>query len=551
MSSKVWIVGLDGATFDLILPWIEKGNLPTFSRLLDEGSWGELLSTIPPITGPAWSTFITGTNPGRHGIFDWVNRDPDSYDFPPVTGEHIRQPSLWQIASHAGKRVLVLNVPMTYPPEPVNGLLLSGLPATTIVTYPGELAEEIKQLIPDYIVYPDPGEAYSDQGIESFLDRVRRSIDGLLELWSELIKQESWDFAMLVFNATDVVQHAMWRFMDPTHPRHKKGVSGKYQDAILSVYQQIDQALAQIISTMDSDTTLMVMSDHGFGPFHKFFHVNTWLVQQEFLSINSNLKARLKSTLFNFGLSPMPIYEVLMRIGLGRVKREVVRGKGQGMMRTFFLSFDDVDWCKTLAYSYGNIGQIRVNLRGREPYGIVEPGQEYERLIDEIKHRLSQFRDPVTGELVVEYIYARSEIYEGDYVVDAPDLLFLPRRLEYFGFGEYEFGDHRVIARVENGISGTHRMNGVFVVWGQKIRKVKIDGVSLEDLSPTSLHLLGLPVPSHMDGKVISGIFREDSGYGEPQIGPAWEDRSAPIGKLSKEEEMIIRKRMSDLGYVS
>jgi predicted AlkP superfamily phosphohydrolase/phosphomutase len=468
-----------------------------------------------------------------------------------VTGDHNRQPSLWQIASHEGKKVLVLNVPMTYPPEPVNGIIVSGLPATELTTYPGELAAEIKELIPDYVVYPDPGQAYSDQGIDAFLERVGLSNQGLLTLWSELQKVEPWDFAMLVFNATDVVQHAMWRFMDPTHPRHRNQLSGKYQDAILDVYREMDQALAQIISTMDGDTTLVVMSDHGFGPFYKFFHVNTWLMHEGLLSINSNLKARLKSSLFNLGLSPMPIYEVLMRIGLGRFKREVVRGKGQGLMRAFFLSFDDVDWSKTLAYSYGNIGQIRVNLRGREPGGIVETGEEYDAVVGDIQDRLTRLKDPVTGELVVESIYERSEIYQGACVDEAPDLLFLPRRLEYFGFGEYEFGDHRVIAKVENGISGTHRMNGIGLAWGSKIKPGKVEDLSLEDFAPTILHLMGLQVPAHMDGRPLVEMIHPDSGLGQPKESPAWEGRALPAKDLSEEDEKTIRQRMRDLGYVA
>ena len=371
MSYRVWVIGLDGATFDLIEPWVKAGLLPTFARLLKEGCWGDIRSTIPPITGPAWSSFMTGTNPGSHAIFDWVHRRPGSYDFPPVTGEHCRQPSLWQIASLAGKRVLVLNVPMTYPPETVNGMVVAGLPSTTLSTYPQSLTEEIKKLIPDYVVYPDPGQAYSDQGIDAFLTRLEKSNAGLMALWRELINREMWDFAMLVFNATDVVQHAMWRFMSPAHPRYDAEKAKRYGDAILNIYKEMDRILGEMIASIDHETTLLLMSDHGFGPFHKFIHVNTWLRKEGLLSIQSSPKARIKSTLFRMGLSPMPIYEMMMRFGLGRFKREVVRGKGQGLLRTFFLSFDDVDWGKTVAYSLGNIGQIRINLKGREPRGIV------------------------------------------------------------------------------------------------------------------------------------------------------------------------------------
>jgi predicted AlkP superfamily phosphohydrolase/phosphomutase len=494
---------------------------------------------------------MTGTNPGNHAIFDWVHRRPGSYDFPPVTGEHCRQPSLWQIASQAGKRVLVLNVPMTYPPETVNGLIVAGLPATTLSTFPQGLADEIMKLIPDYVLYPDPGQAYSDQGIDAFLTRLEKANAGLLALWRELIQRETWDFAMLVFNATDVVQHAMWRFMSPAHPRYNATKARRYGDAILNIYREMDRILGEMIASMDHDTTLMLMSDHGFGPFHKFIHVNTWLRKEGLLTIQSSPKAWIKSTLFRMGLSPMPIYEWMMRFGLGRFKREVVRGKGQGLMRTIFLSFDDVDWGRTVAYSLGNIGQIRINLKGREPLGIVEPGAEYERVVDDIIERLSHLRDSKTGELVIENIYRRAEVYHGVAADEGADILFLPRRLEYFGFGEYEFGDHRVIASVEHGISGTHRMNGIGLAWGGLVRPGKLNQASLEDFAPTILHLMDLPVPAHMDGRVMTEIIREDAGLPAPQQGPAWANRSSKANELSEEDEEIVRQRLRDLGYVA
>lgn len=551
MTHRTWIIGLDGATFDLITPWVEGGHLPAFGRLLDEGSWGEARSTIPPITGPAWTTFITGTNPGRHGIYDWVKRREDSYDFPPVTGDHRLQASLWQIASQAGKKVLALNIPMTYPPEDVNGLVLAGLPATRLTTSPPELADEIISLIPDYVVYPDPGQAYSDQGIDAFLKRVSKANAGLKTLWQELIQREEWDIAMMVFNSTDVIQHAMWRFMDPTHPRHKQEEAEKYGNEILAVYQEMDRFLAEIMDSMDEDTTLMVMSDHGFGPFNKFFHVNSWLMEEGLLVLKKTPFALLKSALFKLGFSPMPIYEKMMQFGMGRFKREVVRGKGQGFLRKLFVSFDEVDWNKTKAYSYGNIGQIRINLKGREPEGIIEPGEDYDALMADIISRLEKIKDPETGELIIEHIYPREDIYSGDAFEAAPDILFLPLRLEYFGFGEYEFGDHRILAQVKHGISGTHRMNGICIVWGDKISKGKLQDVSLKDFAPTILHLSGLPIPAHMDGRPMIEILREDAGFPAPENGPPWEGREFQEDDLSEDDEEKIRQRLRDLGYVS
>ena len=492
MTYRCFVIGLDGATFDLILPWVAQGKLPAMAQVLARGAWGQLRSTVPPMTGPAWTTFATGANPARHSIYDWVYREPGTYNFVPATAANRRLPSLWSLLSAAGRRVAVVNVPMTFPPEPVNGLLISGLPTPSkqvTSTHPPELAQEIERITGNYILYPDPGQAYSDAGVDAFLARLYQTTETRIKLVENLRGREAWDFFMVVFNGTDTVQHAMWKFMSPAHPLHDPTKAAKYGDAILTFYQFLDRWLATQIASLPPDTVLMLMSDHGFGPFHKFIHVNNWLREQGFLAIKPAWRARLKYAAFRAGFSPMAVYDLLMRLGLGSLKREVVRGQGQGLLRTLFLSFDDVDWPATRAYSLGNIGQIRLNVTGREPQGCVAPGREYEQVREEIMARLRLLTDPATGEAVVDEIYPREELYRGPYLEDAPDIVFLPKRLEYFGFGEYEFGSHRVIEAMRRGISGTHRMNGIFAALGEPVQPgVEISGATLADLAPTVLH---------------------------------------------------------------
>ncbi len=551
MSYRVWVIGLDGATFDLISPWVDAGLLPTFARLMKEGAWGELQSTIPPVTGPAWSTFMTGTNPGMHSIFDWVYRRPGSYDFSPVTAESCTRPSLWQIASHKGKRVLAINIPMTYPPEPVNGLLVSGLPGVKLATHPKELAADILSNLPGYIVYPDPGRAYSQQGIDAFLAQLDQAIDQRQKLWTELIKRSEWDFAMMVFNATDVVQHAMWKYMRREHAHYNPQNSSHYENSIFNIYRRMDLFLGELLEEITDDTALWIMSDHGFGPLHCFIHVNTWLLQEGFLKLKPNAQARLKRNLFQLGISPMRIYDFLMRIGLGRFKRAVVRGQGRSLLKALFLSFSDVDWHRTKAYSFGNIGQIRINVCGREPQGIIEAGEEFENTVVELISRLRRLRDPSNNLLVIENIYRKEEIYHGAAMQNAADILFIPRKLEYFGFGEYEFGDNRVFAPITRGISGTHRMNGILIGWGQPIQSIKIHGAKLEDLAPTFLHLMGLQIPEHMDGRPLTECLSHRADLPQPEYGPAWEDKDKINRGLDADDEAILRERLKDLGYVA
>lgn len=554
-AQRVVVVGLDGATFDLIRPWAEAGYLPTLSRLMREGAHGDLRSTVPPMTAPAWTSFATGVNPGKHRLYDWIARDAESYTFSPTTALDCRAPMLYSLLSEAGRCICSLNVPMSYPPTPVNGLLVSGLPAPSTkqpISYPADLYREIVQAVGDYILYPDPGPAYSDSGVDAFLDRLYRSTDLRVRTFDYLRSRDNFDFAMMVINGTDTASHALWKYMDRDHPLHDPTRHAKYGHAIRDYYQHVDMHLASIVDDLDDETTLILMSDHGFGPFHKFIHVNNWLMREGLLHIKSEPRAQMKRRLHQWGFAPMNIYDALMRFGLGALKREVVRGQGQGLLKRLFLSFEDVDWRRTVAYSLGNVGQIYINVSGREPFGCVRPGEQYEQVRDDIVARLGELCDPDTGEPVIDGIYRCEEIYSGDQLEHAPDILFLPRRLEYFGFGEYEFGSHKIIEPLKRGISGTHRMNGIFLAYGAGIRAdMQVDNAEIVDLAPTILGLLGEPIPAHMDGRVLKEALEVDIRPTRTSTDQSRPAPSADLGDgLTEEDRGIIADRLRDLGYV-
>jgi predicted AlkP superfamily phosphohydrolase/phosphomutase len=556
---KVLVLGLDGATFDLLKPWSDRGELPTIRRLMMEGSWGSLYSTIPPMTAPAWTSFMTGKNPGKHGLYDWVQRVDESYEFFPITANHIQEPTLWSLLSARERRVCVVNVPMTYPPTTVNGVMIAGMPAPSThvsVTYPPDLLPVIEKEVGEYLLYPDPGQAYSDSGVDAFLDRLYSTTEARFQVLEYLRGLDDWDFCMVVLNGTDTVQHAMWKFMSPEHPLHDPKKFEKYGDTILRYFQYVDKALSRIVFDLDDDTVLVLMSDHGFGPFHKFIHVNMWLRQQGWLKIRNDSTAKLKSTFFDLGFTPMRIYDLLMRFGLGALKREVVRGQGQGLLKRLFLSFDDVDWPRTTAYSLGNVGQIRLNVRGREPQGLIEPGEQYEVTRDEIIRRLWELRDPRTDEQVIQEVYRREEIYWGHNLELAADIVFIPTRLEYFGFGEYEFGSNKIIESMKRGISGTHRLNGMLLMWGKPIRAdTQIEGAQIIDLAPTILYLIGEAVLTDMDGQVLTQAFKPEyasSQKVEVRV-PAEPGSSPPTttdNGISDEDAKLISERLRGLGYV-
>lgn len=554
---KIIVIGLDGATLDLIKPWAEEGYLPVLNKIMQDGAHGALTSTLPPMTAPAWTAFATGCNPGKHRLYDWIAREPDSYRFTPVTALDGKAPTIYSLLSNYGRKVVSLNVPMTYPPTPVNGVMVSGMPTPSTdvrFTYPEKTYQEILDAVGDYILYPDPGEAYSDSGIESFLERLYRSADLRMQTFAYLRQRENPDFAMMVFNGTDTISHAMWKFMDPSHPLHDPAKFEKYGSAIRDFYQHVDGLLGGLISSLDENTTLIVMSDHGFGPFHKFIHVNNWLIDEGFMAIKPGALSRIKKACFQAGFSPMNVYNMLMRLGFGRLKREVVRGQGQDILKTLFLSFEDVDWNRTVAYSLGNVGQIYLNVAGREPSGSVQPGEEYELIRSRIMERLLELRDPVSRERVVEAVYRREEIYAGDHLDKAPDIVFMPTRLEYFGFGEYEFGSHKIIEAMERGISGTHRMNGIFFAYGAAVEPgTELMDASLVDLAPTILHLMSAPIPEHMDGRVLQEAISADFQPQELSENEGWTEIDSSPGDdqgLTEDQKRVVAERLRGLGYV-
>ena len=549
---KVFVAGLDGATLDLILPWAMQGKLPTFARILSEGAYGELTTVIPPMTGPAWTSFATGKNAGKHGIVDFVRRRSESYDIVPVNAADRRSRSLWGIVGERGRKVGVMNVPVTYPPEPVNGFMVTGLltpSEKSCYTYPAELAGELDAAVGGYRVHMRP--SYSTGNVGGFLSDLQVLIRKQSAATKYLMRNYEWDLFTVVYRWPDGVQHALWHAIDPTHPLHSHKHAVRYGDGILDVYKQVDAHLAELIALLDKDTTLVIMSDHGAGPLHEFIHVNNWLLKWGFLRVRRSLASRLRRLVFRLGLSPVQVYHVMLRLGLGFVKGAVTKGKNRGLLARFFLSFADVDWSLTRAYAVGNGGQIFVNMRGREPQGIVEPGAEYEQVVAEIIRHLSDMTDPRTGEGIPVDVYRREDLYSGENLALIPDIVFLPRDLRRMPFGEYEFGSHKLVSPALS-ISGTHRMNGVIMLWGAGIKTGRrVQEGHIVDVAPTVLALMGLDIPSDMDGRVLSEAFEDGVVLPTVVSGADGQDaRGNGTAGLSEEEEAEIVARLRGLGYV-
>jgi predicted AlkP superfamily phosphohydrolase/phosphomutase len=591
--SKVICIGLDGATFDLIKPFIAQGKLPTFKKLMARGAFSELRSTVPPVTASAWSSFMTGKNPGAHGLFDFMQRRDKSYDLAPVSALDRDGKAVWDLLGDAGKKVIVMNVPVTWPPQPVNGQLITGMLTPRNAenyTYPKELAEELRLAIGDYIVYSD--EVYSKGRGEIFLGALKYSAEQRTRAAEYLMQKYPWDFFMLVFPETDTVSHGLWSAYDSSHHEHEPAEAAKFRDGILEIYQHIDSLIERLLSVIASreaakqspnddseialsgnpstllrsaqdaflamtDTTVLLMSDHGHGPVRNFLYVNNYLAQRGFLKFKPNFASQAKRMAFQLGLTPRFVYNILLKLGLGKLRRTLDKRRGgRGLLKRFFLSFADVDWSRTTAYSIGYIGEVHINLKGREPQGIVKPGEEYERVRDDVINSLRELKlrperskaESKDGVPLIEYIWKKEEIYRGAHLPKAPDILFLPRNLETIAFGDFEFGSNRVIEK-SFGVSSSHRMNGIFVASGAGIKNGgEFSGASLIDLAPTILHLMGLPVPTDMDGRVLTEALEDSRAI---KYGGTSEGSAATRDGYSEEEEKEVMERLADLGYIS
>lgn len=572
---KVLVIGLDAATPDLLMKWVEEGKLPTFAELIDNGVYGKLKSTIPPVTCPAWLSFMTGKNPGKLGIFDFVERAPNTYEIKVVNFQSIRSRSLWEIFSARGKKVGVFNVPTTFPPKKVNGFIVSGwpIPQGAVFTYPRDLQSRLGMLV--------GGQEGSDRtimqatwrwfaGEDGYLKGLYKFAEREVEATKYLMKNYDWDFFMTVLTCIDPIQHFFWKHMDPRHPLHDPDEAEKYGDEILKFYQKADEVLKEMLDSVSDNTRVIIMSDHGAAPLHNLFNVSDWLGRKGFLvtkgkkhslSLASLFKAILKRAVdrvtgLAYALGLLKVYYFAtdhsyhlralaqrVRFQAGIIPRDV-RSLGE----------INVEWSKTRAYSFGsgNVGKIYINLKGREPQGIVEPGQEYEELRNQLIAELRELKDPRTGRKMDITVFKKEQIYHGEYLSQAPDIVFFMNELRTgidptFGHDDYFSYD---LSSVHD--NARHRMNGILIMRGPELKRgMKITGAEIIDVAPTILYLMECPIPSDIDGKVLASAIRSSYLKSNPiKFEKRMKEPSPREFKWSKEEEKRIKERLKALGYL-
>ena len=489
-NQKVCVFGIDGATFSVMNPLIEQGYLPTIESIMKHGTAAVCTSTIPPFSCPAWKSFATGMNPGKLGLYDLLYKEPGTYSITPSRADYVDVPDLWEILSENGFRVGVFNVPGTYPPRQVNGWVISGMLGNYEAPdfmYPRNLREEIEPLFDSpYLIEAD---LTTSSGPDEWLAEQHAITDMKVTISHHLLTHTEWDFFIAVLYEVDRVQHTLWHYMDKNHPRY---TPSHLESAIRNSYQRMDTILKDIIDVLPENTTLIIMSDHGFGPINGFFRLNQWLLSKGYLKLNEESKK-----LF---------FEQVTKRFLKDESPPMTSQSGQpsdtvgGMYQ--------IDWSQTTAFSV-RLGNMYLNVRGREPQGIIEMGKEYDTVRNQLIKDLLTISHPSTGENIHVTVHKKEDVYSGVHFQNAPDLLVSLEDYSYLieqGFGPMWGGEEGKYS------TGGHKMDGIFMATGNHIIPDQwIDPISIIDIAPTILHIMGVEIPPDMDGNLLSGLFGEQT----------------------------------------
>ncbi len=554
----VLVLALDGATFDVIRPLAEAGALPHLAAWMKAGRAAPLPSTVPPVTFPAWSSFMTGLAPGDHGIFDFTQKLPGEYRLRFVNATDRPAPTIFRRVCDAGGRVLVLGLPATHPPEPLGGLLVCGFEAPVAsgtdaksASDPARYARIAAKAGP--WMRPELDESaraddFHERAVSTLLARIDRKRDFALEALATLRADAGGalpELIVVVFSESDTAGHHYWRDHDPRSPRHDPAVSAARSSALSSVYQRLDAACGALRAAVGDETPCIVLSDHGMGSASdKVVHLNRFLAESGFLKRRASAlgvrggRDHLARALRDTALAWLPprLAQLLFR-----------RARGAAARLESSVRFSGFDWRQTLAFSEEANTQpgIWINLVGREAEGCVAPA-DYEAVRTRVIAALEQWRLP-SGAPVVARALRREAVYAGPFASRAPDIVLelaldaghglslvptpwaeggpqgegIPS-VRVLGPDEYEGGRGR-------GMNGTHRGQGVFIACSPELAALAPPR-GLAAVAPWLAGVMGLAWAA--DGAAPGGPgAREALVYGE-------------------DEEAMVAERLRALGYL-
>jgi len=572
--TKVMVVGLDGADWELIMPWVRAGKLPHLQRLLAEGCYGPLASISPPLTFPAWVSFSTGVNPGRHGVLDFFARIPGQFRVRLYNAMDIQEERFWHRLSRENKTVGIVGMPVNYPIEPLNGIVLPGFDTPGIGggkapadhMYPQSLYRELEEHCGGYWVVPNLV-AFGPHQMSQAAERIKFVTVNKGQVVDYLLTSRNWDCFVFVLGETDSVCHHFWRFHDPASPLYESDPP-ELRDTIFAIYRQADEILGRLLELLPPDGHLVMVSDHGMGgTSDKVIHLNLWLAQEGFLTYKEQVwkktwwrqaQRRLLHAARDLGRRYVP----------HALKKFLFRKTDLIDRLESHLRYAAIDWDHTLAYSDEgfHFPSIRINLEGVEPRGRVRPGKEYEQLREKIAAKLLEWEDPYNGARVVHRVYRREELYSGPQACHTPDLV-----IDWHQDGAYGYlwrpsamaQEGRPIERLDLSKSserrfvlnrsGRHRHEGIFLGYGPAFPPGReVNGLSIMDMAPLILYLNQVSIPAGLDGRLPTDIMKGEYLQEHPPQYDSHSEtgRTQEAKPYKSDEAQEIEDRLRSLGYL-
>jgi predicted AlkP superfamily phosphohydrolase/phosphomutase len=535
---RTLVVGFDGATLDLCERWQQDGRMPSLQSICSDGSFGPMRSVFPYNSAVAWASLSTGVNPGRHGIFDFLLPRAKDYQLRVATREDRRVPALWTHATEAAARVAVINIPMTFPAEPVDGVMVSGMDAPGLderAVYPAGFLERLRAKGPGYRILSNAARAASTGDWEGAERELIDTVAARGAFVADLARARDLDLVMVNLEATDGAHHFFWQHHDPTHPRHEPSLAARFGAAIGRVYAATDRELGRLIDAYAPDT-VFVVSDHGGGPSNDWLlYVNDWLASEGFLALTAKRGSSVTRRLYGRLRSSLPVsVRRSLRPLLGRA---VDRARRSAL-------YGDVDWSGTRAYAQMQ-SAVRVNLAGREAAGTV-PAAEAQSVVQELAARARELRLP-TGEPAFTDARPADQVYAGgapggwDLVMELAPGLHVRSRNTTRSPGH-------LLNLEEAGTylpSGLHTPVGMVAAAGTGIeRRRRVAESDIHQVAPSVLAVMGVPAPE-LDGAPFDFVSTAPR-----TTGAAVESSAAAGTDFTDAEEAEVLERLRGLGYV-
>jgi predicted AlkP superfamily phosphohydrolase/phosphomutase len=519
VPDRLLIVGWDGADWEIVDDLIERGCLPNVAAMIRDGARGNLDSTIPAHSWAAWTSFLTGVHPASHGVFDFVERHPtEPQRRVPVGSNSIKAPTFLEVLSKAGIEVRSANVPVTFPPFPVNGRMIGGvaIPHGAPFVYPATFAAELERRAP----FPINGMEWGlfEEDPVALVAEVERLVEERTSSF-EVLLEGDWSVAVCVYVAPDRLQHPLGDHLLPTHPNHASVADTPIAESVRSVFRTLDAHLGRLRSAAGGDATVVLMSDHGFRPVTRLSNLTRLLEHLGFAT-----RARTAGATTSLRRSRLARAVAGTRLGHS-IKRKVKAPS-------------TLDWAKTRAYQSVSGGGVNLNLKGREPLGIVEP-RDFDRVRDELRDALIAYRDPETGAALVDRIRFREELAAGPHSDLAPDLIASPTRM-------WSFAHTDSLSAEARWPSASHRTRGIIAAAGGRTVPGPLGDRYIADLAATALAFCGVSMTG-LDGRVIEEIAGPSPIEAATEV--SMTVHRGPSG-MSDEENDAVAQHLRDLGYI-